>query len=193
MNGKYTQLPAIAPQASTSLGNLQHHEASFYGSNKNNVDICLEVQKAVQLPAIERPEHVLYLQKLNGRRRHRNDDEIVENKRKMKGEKQESKTSQIKGKNSTEKNNRKVRFLSPLHHRTKTKINDRKKAQQKMIREKEKRDIERLNEISKRIRDIGKLKVEPQQSEAKNDDGNVRRKNENNDETKKILAIFVPH
>ena len=70
MKERLVRLPAIIPRDSNSYSSQFEDELFIDKSYKmeNGLDTCLEVNKAIQLPAIDHPQHIFYLQTMNNRR-----------------------------------------------------------------------------------------------------------------------------
>lgn len=187
MRGTYAELPAI--NVAPPIGGNDHLRTSWY-RQRGHVGFGLEVQKVIQLPAIERPEHNIYVQKMSSRQRKPARLEKV-----GQNEKQEKilKEKQSAAKANEEMDRKKVRFLSPLARKSRRMKKKRSegKRKQKTIRNEEDDDKIRLNEICKRIREIGKLNL-PEKISDENT-GNAERSNEHGNKKRKELAIFVPY
>ena len=219
MKERLARLPAIIPGDSNSYSSQFEDEFFFDQSNKmeNGLDTCLEINKAVQLPAIDHPQHIFYLQTMNNRRektkngKHKQTSDKDKSKRRKHGGIREKCNCmcQIEAKtkwwskklvhNNLPKCPERIKPLETkrINNMGKKKVrflpaiarneNEQAKHEEKINHI----DLDRINEMGKRVEEIGRLDINKDSEE----EGRVNPQEANSNGkhiTTKVLSVVVP-
>ena len=173
MDRKYFRLPAIVTKTQEDVQSLDAIEQLIKARKKeeggsNGIRCCLEIKKVDKLPSIKRPEHLIYLDKISARK---NKNKAAGNYEKMKRNKQQFGKENVNENNvkikrrSKRKSKKKTNVLSSLDVDNHLKTNCPKEQARAKNGKMNKRKIEalekeNLDEISRRIKEIGRLRFE---------------------------------
>lgn len=221
MKERLIRLPAITHRNSDSYKSHFEEDLFFAQSYKmeNGLDTCLEVNKAVQLPAIHHPQHTVYLQTMTNRR-----EKIQPRKRKQKSEQDKNKgrkhggirekcncMCQMEAKtkwwskklvhNNLSKNHERIKPVpveaKRINNMGKKKVRflpaiARNEKDQAMHEKKLNQiDFERVSEMGKRVEEIGRLDINKDSKEDERMNPQETKSNGRH-ETTKVLSVVVP-